>query len=165
MRRIPRLRRQYLNRYLCKLRYFTPLTDFYGVGAFVCIRQRGGRAGKYAEESIAQIKDRYGPALHCKAGYSYCCCKPGVSTSIPELLRLLVYARSAFCETEIAEMSEHARQYAAQMEGRSDLVEESGTLLVGGRCSVYDVRRLVCRGCAGRKFIVGGAGSGTRFVR
>ncbi len=105
---------------------------------------------KNADESIAKIKDRYRPALDCRAGCSYCCRKPGVLTSIPELLRILVYVRSTFCTNEIAELTERARRYAAQMEGRNcnDPISESVPcpLLVDGLCSVYEVRPLVCRG-------------------
>ena len=105
---------------------------------------------EYADRSIAGIQDQYRPALDCKAGCSYCCCKPGVLTSIPELLRILVYIRSKFCETAIVELTDRACRYAAQMAGRNpnDLVDESVPcpLLVDHRCSVYEVRPLVCRG-------------------
>src|SRR5277367_4071246 len=39
-----------------------------------------------ADETMATIMDKYRPPLHCKEGCSHCCCKPGVLTSIPELL-------------------------------------------------------------------------------
>jgi Fe-S-cluster containining protein len=104
----------------------------------------------YADQAIATIDQRYHPALDCKEGCSYCCRKPGVLASIPELLRILERVRQNFSESEVARLAERARGYAAQMEGRNcdDLVDESVPcpLLVDDRCSVYEVRPLVCRG-------------------
>jgi Fe-S-cluster containining protein len=119
----------------------TTLTKVVGVAA---------ELARYADDSIAKVKDRYHPALDCKAGCSYCCSKPGVLTSVPDLLRILVHIRSVFSETEIAELTDRARRYAAQMQGRNcnDPTNESVPcpLLEDKRCSVYEVRPLVCRG-------------------
>jgi uncharacterized protein len=105
---------------------------------------------EYADEAIAIVKDEYRPPLHCKEGCSYCCCKPGVLTTVPEFLRILDHVRTTFQDDEISGLTERARTYAAQMEGRSfdDPVNESVPcpLLLDGRCSVYEVRPLVCRG-------------------
>jgi Fe-S-cluster containining protein len=105
---------------------------------------------QYADEAIAIVKDEYRPALHCKEGCSYCCCKPGVLTSVPELLRILDHVQSVFSADEISALAERARRYASQIEGRSfdDPTDESVPcpLLLDGRCSVYEVRPLVCRG-------------------
>ena len=105
---------------------------------------------RYADAAIAIVKDEYRPPLHCKEGCWYCCCKPGVLTSIPELLRILDHIQSTFAADAVSELEERARRYAAQIEGRSfdDPVDESVPcpLLVSGRCSVYEVRPLVCRG-------------------
>ena len=105
---------------------------------------------QYADEALAIVHDEYRPPLHCKEGCWYCCCKPGVLTSIPDLLRILDRIRSTFGADDVTALEERARRYAAQMEGRrfDDLVDESVPcpLLVDGRCSVYEVRPLVCRG-------------------
>jgi Fe-S-cluster containining protein len=105
---------------------------------------------QYADDALEIVNNEYSPPLNCKEGCSYCCCKPGVLTSIPEFLRILKYIKSTFSADAISTLNEHARQYAAQMEGRSfnDLVDESVPcpLLVDGRCSVYEFRPLVCRG-------------------
>lgn len=105
---------------------------------------------EYADEALAIVKEEYRPPLHCSEGCSYCCCKPGVLTSIPELLRILDHVRSSFHPDAIAALRERARRYVAQIEGRSfnDRVDESVPcpLLVDARCSVYEFRPLVCRG-------------------
>jgi hypothetical protein len=63
---------------------------------------------------------------------------------------MLDHIRSTFTGGAISALEERARAYAAQMEGRSfdDFVDDSVPcpLLVDGRCSVYEVRPLVCRG-------------------
>ena len=104
----------------------------------------------YADEALATVRDKYRPSLHCQEGCLYCCCKPGVLTSIPELLRILDHVESTFHPDAISELREGARRYVDQLAGRSfnDPVNESVPcpLLVDGRCSVYDVRLLTCRG-------------------
>src|SRR2546430_464965 len=69
----------------------------------------------YANEAIAIVKEEYHPPLHCKEGCSYCCCKPGVLTSIPELLRILHHIRSTFTADALLELNERARRYARQI--------------------------------------------------
>jgi Fe-S-cluster containining protein len=105
---------------------------------------------QYADEALAIVTEEYRPPLHCKEGCCYCCCKPGVLTSIPEFLRILDHIRSTFGTGDVAALTERARRYAAQTEGRNvnDCVDESipCPLLVDGCCSVYEVRPLVCRG-------------------
>src|SRR3989442_2699433 len=57
---------------------------------------------EYADEAIAIVNDQYRPALDCKAGCSYCCRKPGVLTTIPELLRILDRVRSQLSSDAVA---------------------------------------------------------------
>jgi Fe-S-cluster containining protein len=107
-------------------------------------------AAQYADEAIGIVRDEYRPVLHCKEGCSYCCCKPGVLTTVPELLRILDHVQSTFRPDAVSALSQRARRYASQIEGRSfdDPTDESVPcpLLLDGRCSVYEVRPLVCRG-------------------
>jgi Fe-S-cluster containining protein len=104
----------------------------------------------YADEAIAIVRDEYRPRLDCKAGCSYCCCKPGVLVSIPELLRILDHLQATFDAEAVSAVREGARRYARQLAGRSfdDPTDESVPcpLLSDGRCSVYEVRPLTCRG-------------------
>jgi Fe-S-cluster containining protein len=71
-------------------------------------------------------------------------------TLVPEFLRILEHVQSTFSADAIAAVAERARRYASQIEGRSvdDPTDESVPcpLLLDGRCSVYEVRPLVCRG-------------------
>jgi Fe-S-cluster containining protein len=105
---------------------------------------------RYADEALAIVHDEYRPPLECRVGCCYCCCKPGVLATIPEFLRLLHYVWSTFSAQEREALIDRAHQYAGQMAGRSfnDLVDDlvPCPLLVDGRCSVYEVRPLVCRG-------------------
>jgi Fe-S-cluster containining protein len=104
----------------------------------------------YADTALAIVMEEYRPPLDCCEGCWYCCAKPGVLVSIPDLLRILDRVRSAWGPDALAALRGRARRYAAQMAGRrfDDPIDESVPcpLLVDGRCSVYDVRPLVCRG-------------------
>jgi Fe-S-cluster containining protein len=104
----------------------------------------------YADTALAIVLEEYRPPLDCHEGCSYCCSKPGVLVSIPDLLRILDHVRSACDLDALAALRGRAARYAAQMAGRrfDDPIDESVPcpLLVHGRCSVYDIRPLVCRG-------------------
>jgi Fe-S-cluster containining protein len=105
---------------------------------------------EYADEALAIVRDEYRPPLACQEGCAHCCCKPGVLVSIPELLRLLQHVDSSFSAAMRAELVERSAGYSAQMRGRnvSDPVDESVPcpFLSADRCTVYEVRPLVCRG-------------------
>jgi Fe-S-cluster containining protein len=104
----------------------------------------------FADQALAIITEEYRPALHCKEGCADCCRKPGVLISVPELLRIVSHIQSSWDEESRAALAARARRYAAQIEGRcfDDATNESVPcpLLVEERCSVYEVRPLVCRG-------------------
>ncbi len=104
----------------------------------------------YADEAIAIVKDEYHPPLDCKEGCSYCCCKPGVLVAIPELLRILDHVQTTFDVDAVSAVRERAHRYVRQLAGRSfdDPTDQSVPcpLLSDGRCSVYEVRPLTCRG-------------------
>jgi Fe-S-cluster containining protein len=105
---------------------------------------------RYVDEALAIVDGAYRPALDCREGCSYCCQKPGVLTSIPELVRIVDHVRATFAADAVSELAARARRYSGQIAGRSfnDPVDEAVPcpLLAGGRCSVYDVRPLTCRG-------------------
>jgi Fe-S-cluster containining protein len=105
---------------------------------------------EFADEALAIVQEEYRPRLHCKDGCHYCCCKPGVLASIPELLRVLERVHSTFSVADVVALRERAKTYGGQVAGKNvnDPIDESVPcpLLVDGRCSVYDVRPLVCRG-------------------
>jgi Fe-S-cluster containining protein len=105
---------------------------------------------RFADEAIGIVKEEYRPSLDCKEGCAYCCCKPGVLVSVPEFVRILDHVRSAFSATDVSALTQRARVYAAQMQGRSfnEFVNDSVPcpFLDDRRCSVYAIRPLVCRG-------------------
>lgn len=109
-----------------------------------------GAAAEYADAAIEIVNDEYRPRLDCQEGCSYCCCKPGVLISIPELLRILDRVTATLDAAGVAAVRERAAQYVRQLNGRSfdEPTDESipCPLLSNGRCSVYEVRPLTCRG-------------------
>ena len=104
----------------------------------------------YADEAIAIVRDEYRPRLDCTAGCSYCCRKPGVLVSIPELLRIVEHVKATFDAAALTDLREHARVYVRQLGGRSfDAPTHESfpcPLLRDERCSVYELRPLTCRG-------------------
>src|SRR6266850_23389 len=109
-----------------------------------------GDAARYADAAIEIVNEEYRPRLDCKEGCSYCCCKPGVLISIPELLRILERLTTTLDPDGIAAVRDRAASYTRQLNGRSfdEPTDESipCPLLNDGRCSVYEVRPLTCRG-------------------
>jgi Fe-S-cluster containining protein len=104
----------------------------------------------YADEALAIVQEEYRPRLACGEGCSFCCRKPGVLATIPEFLRILDRVHTTFDAASRHALAERARAYVARLAGRhfDDLIDDSipCPLLVDDRCSVYDVRPLVCRG-------------------
>lgn len=109
-----------------------------------------GAVADFADRAVAIVVDQYQPAVACREGCNYCCCKPGVLVTVPELLRLLDAIGQRFSEDEKSALVLRAGRYASQIAGSrfDDATNESVPcpLLVDGRCSVYDVRPLACRG-------------------
>jgi len=105
----------------------------------------------YADEAIAIVTEEYRPPLDCKAGCSFCCRKPGVLVTLPEFLRIVQHLRETFDAAGLARVRENAARYVQQLAGRSfDAPAQESfpcALLTGdGRCSVYEIRPLTCRG-------------------
>ena len=104
----------------------------------------------FADQALSIINDEFRPRLECGEGCWYCCSKPGVLISFPELVRILAHVQSSFDAADLGTLRNAARQYAAALHGRSfDAATAASVpcpLLVNGRCSVYEVRPLVCRG-------------------
>jgi Fe-S-cluster containining protein len=104
----------------------------------------------YADEAIAIVNEKYRPPLDCKEGCSYCCRKPGVLVTIPELLRIVQHLLATFDEQAIASVRDRARGYVERLAGRSFDAPTNESfpcpLLRDDRCSVYDIRPLTCRG-------------------
>jgi Fe-S-cluster containining protein len=109
-----------------------------------------GKVSDFADEALAIVSEEYRPALACREGCSYCCRKPGVLVTVPELLRLLFTIESRFDSHARSALASRAERYASQIEATNfnDATDDSVPcpLLVDERCSAYDVRPLVCRG-------------------
>jgi len=104
----------------------------------------------YADEALAIVQEEYQPRLACGEGCSFCCRKPGVLATIPEFLRILERLKTTCDGASRHALAARARDYVSRLAGRhfDDLIDDSipCPLLVDDRCSVYDVRPLVCRG-------------------
>jgi Fe-S-cluster containining protein len=104
----------------------------------------------FADDAIRLVQERLLPAVECRPGCSYCCRKPGVLVTLPELLRVLEHVRTTFTVSQTVDLRTRATQYADQIAGHHFNDPLSGSvpcpLLVDERCSVYEVRPLVCRG-------------------
>jgi uncharacterized protein len=108
------------------------------------------RTAEYTDEALAIIHEEYKPSIHCRSGCSYCCCKPNVLASIPELVSIVSFVEETFTAEARRDLEARTRRYRGQMQGRrvEDPTDESVPcpFLVDGRCSVYQVRPLICRG-------------------
>jgi len=100
---------------------------------------------QFCDEAMAIVTDEYRPPLACHSGCSFCCRKPGVLASLPELIRIVTHLR----ETGTDGVAARARGYVTQVGDRDPHAptpdEVVCPLLVDGRCSVYALRPLVCR--------------------
>jgi len=120
-----------------------------GIHAESVISAAAGVAS-FADEAIGIVREDYRPPLHCKKACSFCCRKPGVLISVPELVRILRYVSEEFDDEAVSALRERSSTYAAQVASQ-DLHRPSDTsvpcpLLAHDLCSVYDARPLVCRG-------------------
>lgn len=104
----------------------------------------------FTDEAIAIVREEYRPVLQCREGCAYCCRKPGVLVTIPDLLRILSTVRARFDVSAMSALTVRAKQYTSAIEGRDFNAPTDQSvpcpLLIDERCSVYDVRPLVCRG-------------------
>lgn len=104
---------------------------------------------EFSDQAQAIVADTYGPRLACGEGCSYCCRKPGVLVTLPELLRLIVQVES-LDEDARRRIVERAHDYVARTAGHGpdEPTDESVPcpLLEDERCTMYAIRPLVCRG-------------------
>jgi Fe-S-cluster containining protein len=107
-------------------------------------------SAQFADEALAIVDEEYRPAIACREGCSYCCRKPGVLVTLPEVFRIIAHVRETQDARGLDELKARTDGYVTQLRGRhfNDPTADSVQcpLLVDDRCSVYDVRPLVCRG-------------------
>lgn len=97
-------------------------------------------------QRLLQILAPHGQ-LACRAGCSHCCLQQ-VSVTAPEVFRLADFMRSSWARDDVDKRLARVRGVAETVRGIS-AAEHRGTecpFLDDGRCSVYVVRPLVCRG-------------------
>ena len=104
----------------------------------------------YADTAQAIVTRAYQPAIDCQDGCSYCCRKPGVLVTIPEVLRIVEHVRAHLDQDALARLRARAETYVRQLNGRhfNEPSAESVPcpLLVDEHCSIYPLRPLACRG-------------------
>jgi uncharacterized protein len=107
-------------------------------------------SAQFADEALAIVGEEYRPTIACREGCSYCCRKPGVLVTLPEVIRIVALLRETRDAHGLDGLQARVAGYVAQLQGRhfNDPTADSVPcpLLVDDRCSVYDVRPLVCRG-------------------
>lgn len=87
--------------------------------------------------------------LACHSGCDYCCHNK-VELSAPEVLRILEFIAAEFNDEERQVLAERVRGLDEASRGltwqQREVLRRPCPLLVAGRCSVYEVRPLACRG-------------------
>lgn len=101
-------------------------------------------------EGVAEtFLQEFQPALACREGCDYCCYPP-VAATIPEVANIVAYVLSQMPQEQQLSLQERVREVHEETSGMSGQ-ERSHTniacpYLEEGRCSVYPVRPLACRG-------------------
>jgi Fe-S-cluster containining protein len=100
------------------------------------------------DDRLAMVWASSGMTAACKRGCSYCCTVP-VSVTIPELIRVVSFARDTLPPDELATIAARASANAVQTHGKSSLhyPPQLPCAFLGsdGSCRVHSVRPLMCR--------------------
>ncbi len=87
--------------------------------------------------------EREGKTIDCKAGCNSCCHEP-MPVSYLEILDIAVKLKESFSDEQRQELRDRAKAYRRnRADGQSF---QPCPFLVGGLCSIYEFRPLVCRG-------------------
>jgi Fe-S-cluster containining protein len=109
--------------------------------------------------SITELTDRSIRQVHaachdghrvaCRSGCTYCCMVP-VAASAPEVLAVATFVRERFNEERRAALDRRVEANIAATEGmdmsQRDRVRLDCPFLEAGKCTVYEVRPIACRG-------------------
>ena len=82
----------------------------------------------------------------CGADCAYCCYVPRVLVTLPELARILDQVQAWPADRIEALNTRLTAHVEAQLDVAPPAAKPPCGLLAGGRCSIYEVRPLVCRG-------------------
>jgi Fe-S-cluster containining protein len=105
------------------------------------------------DRSIRQVHAtcRDGHRVACQSGCTYCCKFP-VAASAPEVLAIAAFVRDQFDDEQQAALGARVEANIAATEGmdmsQRDRVRLDCPFLEAGKCSVYEVRPIACRGCS-----------------
>ncbi|MFO0959681.1 MAG: YkgJ family cysteine cluster protein [Isosphaeraceae bacterium] len=111
----------------------------------------GRRVGELTDRSIGHVHAscQDGHRVACQSGCTYCCTFP-VAASAPEVLAIAAFVRDRFDEERRAALDDRVEAHIAATAGmdmrRRDRVRIDCPFLEAGRCSVYEVRPVACRG-------------------
>jgi Fe-S-cluster containining protein len=90
-----------------------------------------------------------GHRVACRSGCTYCCMVP-VAASAPEVLAIATFVRERFDEARQATLDRRVEVNIAATEGmdmsQRDRVRLDCPFLEVGKCTVYEVRPIACRG-------------------
>lgn len=109
--------------------------------------------------NIAELTDRSihqvhadchdGHVVACRSGCTYCCMFP-VAASAPEVLVIATFVRERFDDDQRAALDRRVDANIAATEGmdmdRRDRIRLDCPFLEEGKCTVYEVRPIACRG-------------------
>ena len=103
------------------------------------------------DRSIRQVHAacQDGHRVACRSGCTYCCMVP-VAASAPEVLAIATFVRERFDEERRAALDARIKANIAATEGmdmdQRDRVRLDCPFLEAGKCTVYEVRPVACRG-------------------
>ena len=90
-----------------------------------------------------------GHRIACRSGCTYCCMVP-VAASAPEVLAIASFVRERFDAEQLSALNRRIEGNIAETEGmdmsQRDRVRLDCPLLEAGKCTVYEVRPIACRG-------------------
>jgi Fe-S-cluster containining protein len=90
-----------------------------------------------------------GRRVACRSGCTYCCMVP-VAASAPEVLAIATFVRERFDEERQAALDRRVEANISATEGmdmsQRDRVRLDCPFLEAGKCTVYEVRPIACRG-------------------
>ena len=119
-------------------------------GAFSTI-ELARTTNELTDRSIRQVHAAChdGQRVACRSGCTYCCMVP-VAASAPEVLAIDTFVRERFDERRKAALDRRVEANISATKGmdmnQRDRVRLNCPFLEAGKCSVYEVRPIACRG-------------------